>query len=94
MVFCWCRRVAIIKTSWTDAHPGHCFNNYPITGSQCSWIDWVDPPMCARAVQIIPGLLRVRNMHEAAIQELTTWRKCNCKGHLFCLLVCMILVNE
>ncbi|GKA49197.1 hypothetical protein Tco_0742155 [Tanacetum coccineum] len=35
------------------------------------WIDWVDPPMCARSVQIIPGLLRARNRHEASIQELT-----------------------
>ncbi|GKC37728.1 hypothetical protein Tco_1050112, partial [Tanacetum coccineum] len=35
------------------------------------WIDWVDPSMCPRSVQIIPGLLRARNRHEASIQELT-----------------------
>ncbi|GKA80291.1 hypothetical protein Tco_0786887 [Tanacetum coccineum] len=37
----------------------------------CRWIGWVDPPMCPRSIQIIPGLLRARNRHEASIQELT-----------------------
>ncbi|GJU80915.1 hypothetical protein Tco_1283280 [Tanacetum coccineum] len=27
--------------------------------------------MCPRSIQIIPGLLRARNRHEASIQELT-----------------------
>ncbi|GJV82968.1 hypothetical protein Tco_1522866 [Tanacetum coccineum] len=39
----------------------------PIQGSQCRWIDWVDLPMCPLSVQIIPGLLRARNRHEASI---------------------------
>ncbi|PWA83040.1 zinc finger, GRF-type [Artemisia annua] len=71
MVWCRCGRVCIVKTSWTDAHPGRRFYSCPIERSRCGWIDWVDPPMCERAVQIIPGLLRARNRHENAIQELT-----------------------
>ncbi|GKA73973.1 hypothetical protein Tco_0780275, partial [Tanacetum coccineum] len=45
------------------------FLTLPDTGSQCRWIDWVDPPMCPRSVQIIPGLLKARNRHEASIQQ-------------------------
>ncbi|GJZ51392.1 zinc finger, GRF-type containing protein [Tanacetum coccineum] len=71
MVRCWRGRFAIIKTSWTDGHPGRRFYACPIHGSQCRWIDWVDPPMCPRSVQIISGLLRARNRHEASIKELT-----------------------
>ncbi|GJV60432.1 hypothetical protein Tco_1466532 [Tanacetum coccineum] len=71
MVRCWRRRHAIIKTSWTNAHPGRRFYSCAIEGSQCRWIDWVDLPMCPRSVQIIPGLLRARNKHEASIQELS-----------------------
>ncbi|GJV17042.1 hypothetical protein Tco_1362365 [Tanacetum coccineum] len=32
-----------------------------VKGSNCGIIDWFDPPMCDRAVQIIPGLLRRMN---------------------------------
>ncbi|GKD43483.1 hypothetical protein Tco_1268128 [Tanacetum coccineum] len=71
MVRCWCRRFPIIKTFWTDGHPGRRFCACPIGGSQCGSIHWVDPPMCPRSVQIIPRLLRARNRHEASIQELT-----------------------
>ncbi|PWA63023.1 zinc finger, GRF-type [Artemisia annua] len=72
MVWCRCGRVCIIKTSWTDAHSGFRFYSCPIEGSRCGWIDWFDPPMCERTVQIIPGLLKARNRHETAIEELTS----------------------
>ncbi|GKC60912.1 zinc finger, GRF-type containing protein [Tanacetum coccineum] len=71
MVFCSCGRLAVIKTSWTDGHPGRRFYACPIQGPCCRWIDWVDPSMCPRYIQIIPGLLKARNRHEASIQELT-----------------------
>nr|GEY06274.1 zinc finger, GRF-type [Tanacetum cinerariifolium] len=32
-------------------------------------VDWVDPPMCQRAVNKIPGLLMVRNRQEAQLLE-------------------------
>ncbi|GJX67896.1 polygalacturonase [Tanacetum coccineum] len=35
------------------------------------WIYMVDPPMCPRFVQILPGLPRARSRHEASIQELS-----------------------
>ncbi|GJR19132.1 hypothetical protein Tco_0967659 [Tanacetum coccineum] len=33
-------------------------------GTDCGFFDWFDPPMCARSTQIIPGLLRSRNLLE------------------------------
>ncbi|GJU38312.1 hypothetical protein Tco_1191269 [Tanacetum coccineum] len=62
---------AIIGDCWTDAHSGRRFYSCLIQGSQCRWIYMVDPPMCLRFVQIIPGLLRARSRHEASIQELS-----------------------
>lgn len=38
-------------------------------GSNCRWIDWYDPPMCNRSLEIIPGLLRSRNTLEQARME-------------------------
>ena len=32
-------------------------------------MDWFDPPMCRRAVSIIPGLLRARNRQETQLLE-------------------------
>lgn len=32
-------------------------------------MDWFDPPMCHRAVNIIPGLSRARNRQEAQLLE-------------------------
>ncbi|GKA65510.1 hypothetical protein Tco_0765217, partial [Tanacetum coccineum] len=37
---------------------GQCFYMAETRGTNCGIIDWYDPPMCDRAVQIIPGLLR------------------------------------
>ncbi|GJU03128.1 hypothetical protein Tco_1113466 [Tanacetum coccineum] len=71
MAFCSCGRQAVIKTSWSDGHPGRRFYGCIKQGPCCRWIGWVDPPMCPRSIQIIPGLLRARNRHEASIQELT-----------------------
>ncbi|GJY09917.1 hypothetical protein Tco_0378102 [Tanacetum coccineum] len=71
MAFCSCGRQAVIKTSWSDGHPGRRFYGCIKQGPCCRWIGWVDPPMCSRSIQIIPGLLRARNRHDASIQELT-----------------------
>ncbi|PWA62300.1 zinc finger, GRF-type [Artemisia annua] len=69
VVRCHCGRVAIVKTSWTNANPGRRFYSCPIPDSNCRWIDWYDPPMCNRSLVIIPGLLRSRNNMEGAIIE-------------------------
>nr|GEV64901.1 RNA-directed DNA polymerase, eukaryota, reverse transcriptase zinc-binding domain protein [Tanacetum cinerariifolium] len=41
-----------------------------IEGQRCSYFHWLDPPMCQRAMLIIPGLLRARNMMEADMMKL------------------------
>ncbi|PWA36196.1 zinc finger, GRF-type [Artemisia annua] len=60
MVYCHCGLRAKIRTSWTALNPGRRFYSCP-KQDDCGFFDWFDPPMCARAVNIIPGLLRGRN---------------------------------
>ncbi|XP_071741015.1 uncharacterized protein [Rutidosis leptorrhynchoides] len=40
--------------------------------SSCRFIDWYDPPMCARSVAIIPGLLEAINRAEAGMNAAKT----------------------
>ncbi|GKA75577.1 hypothetical protein Tco_0781955 [Tanacetum coccineum] len=56
-----CRSPGVIKTSWTPTNPGRCFYCCSKRGINYGIIDWFDPPMCDRAVKIIPGLLRTMN---------------------------------
>nr|GEV59955.1 hypothetical protein [Tanacetum cinerariifolium] len=57
---------AVTRTSWTDTNPGRRFLGCPkIEGQRYIYFHWLDPPMCQRAILIIPGLLRARNMMEA-----------------------------
>ncbi|CAI9276362.1 unnamed protein product [Lactuca saligna] len=51
-------REAVVRTSWTSANPGRRFLSCPQKGSRCRFLGWIDPPMCARSMLIIPGLLR------------------------------------
>ncbi|GKA93517.1 zinc finger, GRF-type containing protein [Tanacetum coccineum] len=53
-----CGSVGVIRTSWTSTNPGRRFFGCSKRGTNCGIIDWYDPPMCDRVVQIIPGLLR------------------------------------
>ncbi|PWA93302.1 zinc finger, GRF-type [Artemisia annua] len=57
VLICDCGKQATIKTSWTNRNPGRRFYCCP----SCGFIGWTDPPMCCRAVAVIPGLLRARN---------------------------------
>ncbi|GJZ83622.1 hypothetical protein Tco_0648795 [Tanacetum coccineum] len=41
-----------------------------IDGQRCIYFGWVDPPICQRAMLIIPGLLRARNRMEADMMVL------------------------
>ncbi|PWA59077.1 zinc finger, GRF-type [Artemisia annua] len=70
MVNCHCGKVAVVKTSWTNINPGRRFYSCPDVASDCPFVDWVDPPMCPRSVNIIPGLLRSLNNHRGQIQVL------------------------
>ncbi|GJR08004.1 hypothetical protein Tco_0790656 [Tanacetum coccineum] len=54
-----------------DVNPGRRFLAcLQLNGERCIYFDWVDPPMCQRAMMIIPGLLRVRNRMEADMMVL------------------------
>ena len=68
--FCHCGRLAILKTSWTDDNPGRRFFGYTKKRSGCGFFRWEDPPMCARAKVIIPGLLRKLNRMEDKIAQM------------------------
>ena len=57
MEMCFCNKVSVVKTSWTDRNPGRRFLSYGKRNG-CSFFIWIDPPMCDRARVIILGLLR------------------------------------
>ncbi|GJU26572.1 zinc finger, GRF-type containing protein [Tanacetum coccineum] len=62
MVHCSCRLEAVIRTSWNNQNPGPSFYGCPTLSPTCvNFLQWFDPPMCQRSVQIIPSLLRSRN---------------------------------
>ncbi|KAL8528000.1 hypothetical protein ACS0TY_005711 [Phlomoides rotata] len=62
-VRCFCRKEAIVVTSSKDANVGRRFfgcENYSNIG-YCKFFRWIDQPMCERAREIIPGLLKKMN---------------------------------
>ncbi|GJY46234.1 zinc finger, GRF-type containing protein [Tanacetum coccineum] len=61
MVRCSCGLEAVIRTSLANRNPGRRFYGCPTLSNLCQLPLVVDPPMCQRSVQIIPGLLRSRN---------------------------------
>ncbi|KAL8465030.1 hypothetical protein ACS0TY_034489 [Phlomoides rotata] len=73
---CYCRRMALICTSWTDENPGKRFATYMNSKRDgCSFWAWKDDPMFRRSKMIIPGLLRRINANEAEIQKLKKIQK-------------------
>ncbi|KAL7132165.1 hypothetical protein ABFS83_12G053600 [Erythranthe nasuta] len=75
---CYCSRRVVTRTSWTDLNPGRrystCDNYKKIRG--CNYFVWIDPPMCDRSRQIIPGLLRKINMREEELMKKSSREKC------------------
>ncbi|KAH7865850.1 hypothetical protein Vadar_012025 [Vaccinium darrowii] len=68
-----------LHTSWTLVNLGRRFVACP--NDKCKDFAWFDPPMCEKSVQIIPGLLRVRNN-----MERRSWRgrkRRGCSGLLW-----------
>ncbi|KAG8378642.1 hypothetical protein BUALT_Bualt07G0006600 [Buddleja alternifolia] len=65
--FCPCGTNTVMKTSWTNHNPGRryiaCERFKQINGCNYYFV-WIDPPICTRARQIIPGLLRRVNRFE------------------------------
>ncbi|PWA42920.1 zinc finger, GRF-type [Artemisia annua] len=62
-----CNAIGIIKTSWTDINPERRFYCCSKRGTNHGIIDWYDPPICERAAQIIPELLRNMNSLQASV---------------------------
>ncbi|PWA86496.1 zinc finger, GRF-type [Artemisia annua] len=65
MVNCFCGNQAVMRTSWTYTNPGRRFWSCGQIVTNYGYFLWIDPPMCARARAIIPGLLTARNALEA-----------------------------
>ncbi|GER40470.1 GRF zinc finger containing protein [Striga asiatica] len=72
--YCYCGERSVIRTSWTSENPGRRFRScieYEGEGNpECDFFSWVDPPMCRRSTEIIPGLLRKSNVLRAENEEL------------------------
>ncbi|KAK4396911.1 hypothetical protein Sango_1527700 [Sesamum angolense] len=67
---CTCGRELLVRTSWTSTNPGRRFRGCPgNAGKYCRTFQWVDPPMCRRSKEIIPGLLNRLNQYENAIKR-------------------------
>ena len=62
-----CGRSESVVTYWTDINPGRRFW---CCRQRCGFLRWFDPPMCARWIEIIPGLLRARNKDQETIATL------------------------
>ncbi|KAH7846847.1 hypothetical protein Vadar_018804 [Vaccinium darrowii] len=68
-----CGNQKVLHTSWTDQNPGRRF--VKCTNNDCNDFGWVDPPMCRRSTQIIPGLLRRINKMEMELQKSKATKK-------------------
>ncbi|KAK4394007.1 hypothetical protein Sango_1871500 [Sesamum angolense] len=67
---CLCDYEVVVRTSWTNSNPGRRFRGCPgDNGSYCGVFQWVDPPMCRQAKEIIPGLLSRLNDQERQLNE-------------------------
>ncbi|KAL0440661.1 UNVERIFIED_CONTAM: hypothetical protein Sradi_0005000 [Sesamum radiatum] len=92
---CTCGWEVAVRTSWTSTNPGRHFRGCPgIEGKYCGSFQWVDPPMCRRSREIIPGLLALMNQYESAVKrakdhaELESKRRCRCVALLILCLFC------
>ncbi|KAI3467798.1 hypothetical protein Pfo_024461 [Paulownia fortunei] len=76
MLYCHYGKQAQLRISWTNDNPGRRFHgcqNWKRGG--CDYFVWEDPPMCSRAMTIIPGLRRKIVGLKDEVQELTIKNK-------------------
>ncbi|GJY86780.1 hypothetical protein Tco_0500806 [Tanacetum coccineum] len=85
-----CRSPGVIKTSWTPTNPGRRFYCCSKRGTNYGIIDWFDPPMCDRAVQIIPELLRTMNELQEIIAHYRA-QETNVENHVEALLIILLM---
>ncbi|KAM7517495.1 hypothetical protein LguiB_016457 [Lonicera macranthoides] len=71
VILCNCGLPVVVRASWTDSNMGRRFRGCQLFGAEvgCGFFRWVDPPMCARALQIILGLLRRITEYEHQIMN-------------------------
>ncbi|KAL0345332.1 UNVERIFIED_CONTAM: hypothetical protein Sradi_4364500 [Sesamum radiatum] len=74
---CTCGKDVVLRTSWTSINPGRRFRGCPgeevrlghhlsvFQGHYCGTFQWVDPPMCHRAKEVISGLLNRLSLLDA-----------------------------
>ncbi|KAK4417213.1 hypothetical protein Salat_2546900 [Sesamum alatum] len=75
-VSCKCGKQARLKCSWTNENPGRrfysCEDYKKIRHGRhgCDFFLWEDPPVCPRAMVVVPGLLRNIREKEKRISSL------------------------
>ncbi|GJU03418.1 zinc finger, GRF-type containing protein [Tanacetum coccineum] len=69
MVICGCGNEAKIKTSWTNKNLGRRFYGCGIEATNYGFFRWVDPPMRERSFDVIPGLLKAKNVLEEDLED-------------------------
>ncbi|KAL0456734.1 UNVERIFIED_CONTAM: hypothetical protein Slati_1012600 [Sesamum latifolium] len=106
---CTCGKEVVVRTSWTTTNPGRRFRGCPGNevgccslyavvvyeiGQYCRSFQWVDPPMCRRSKEIIPGLLNRLSQYETTVKcakerlEIEQTRRRRSTRLLFIALVC------
>ncbi|GER31392.1 B3 domain-containing protein Os12g0592300 [Striga asiatica] len=68
---CYCRQLAVIRTSWTSENPRRRFSFCKLyKEGGCNFFSWIDGPMCNRSKQLINGLLQKSNELRDRVQQL------------------------
>ncbi|KAK4415907.1 hypothetical protein Salat_2698100 [Sesamum alatum] len=71
---CKCGQDLVVRTSWTNSNHG-CRSEvvrgmwYVVVENYCGVFEWIDPPMCRRSKDVIPGLLKRLNNQEKQVKE-------------------------
>ncbi|KAL3523642.1 hypothetical protein ACH5RR_016476 [Cinchona calisaya] len=101
IVYCKCGKKTKIRTSWRDPNPSRRFygcSGFNIIPIQLRLIVvfslWYDPPICKRASDVIPGLLRRVNRLEVENKQFETGLKSRAQSRILAtrLIVELVLV--
>ncbi|KAL0385469.1 UNVERIFIED_CONTAM: hypothetical protein Sradi_2941200 [Sesamum radiatum] len=82
---CTCGREVQLRTSWTSTNPGRRFRGCPGNeGKYYTTFQWVDPPMCRRSKEVIPGLLARMNRYDSAVKKARKMLELEAKSRRSC----------
>ncbi|CAA0806726.1 Unknown protein [Striga hermonthica] len=93
--FCRCGKPTVRKTSWADGNAGRRYSaceKYRMLGG-CTYHVWVDPPMCYRAQQLIPGLLKRAKKLEEEIARRKKWERLMLLAIVGLIVLCFLKCN-